>query len=89
MKKLNFLDVTFDQNNVNFIDVTFDQNNDPWKAYRKTNNTPVYINIKSNHLRSQSRSIKSVVHRLATNSNHANIFNNDKMDNKTALKNIQ
>ena len=34
---------------VNYLDVTFDLNNGSYKPYRKPDNTPLYINVQSNH----------------------------------------
>ena len=34
---------------VNFLDVQFNLNNSTYQPYRKSDNTPVYINKKSNH----------------------------------------
>eukprot|EP00794_Sanderia_malayensis_P008522 gene8522-biopygen6821 len=34
---------------VNYLDVTFNLNNETYYPYRKPNNQPLYINVKSNH----------------------------------------
>ena len=58
------------------------------QPYRKQNNQPLYINIKSDHPPTFTEHIyNSTAYRVATNSSTINIFNKAKMDyDETALK---
>ena len=62
---------------VNFLDVQFNLNNSTYRPYRKPDNTPVYINKKSNHpsvvLKQLSRSIAK---RISDISYDESIFRN-------------
>ena len=56
MSKKHFCDISTlsitiqtNQKIVNYLDVTFDLNNGSYKPYRKPDNTPLYINVQSNH----------------------------------------
>ena len=47
---------------VDFIDVTFNLNNGTFKPFSKSNSTPTYINIDSNHPRSILKQIPNAVY---------------------------
>ena len=72
---------------VNFLDTTLNLKDETHAPYRKPNDTPLYINTKSNHPRSVINQIKtSVEKRLNEISSSENIFNLAKNDYEKALK---
>ena len=55
--------------------MSFDLNTDVYKAFKKPNNKPLYINASSNHSPSVLKQItKSVSKRITTNSCNEDIF---------------
>ena len=62
---------------VNFLDVQFNLNNGTYQPYRKPDNTPVYINKKSNHPPVVLKQLpKSIAKRISDISSDENIFCN-------------
>ena len=62
---------------VNFLDVHFNLNNGTYQPYRKPDNTPVYINKKSNHPPVVLKQLpKSIAKRISDISSDENIFCN-------------
>ena len=62
---------------VNFLDVQFNLNNGTYQPYRKPDNTPVYINKKSNHPPVVLKQLpKSIAKRISDISFDENIFCN-------------
>ena len=61
---------------VNYLDVTFDLNNGSYKPYRKPDNTPLYINVQSNHpppiIRQAPTSISQRISDLSCNAEEFN-----------------
>ena len=61
----------------NFLDVLFNLNNGTYQTYRKPDNTPVYINKKSNHPPVLLKQLlKSIAKRISDISSDENIFCN-------------
>ena len=75
------LDITIQVNLkvVNFLDVTFDLNYGTYKPYHKPNETPMYINVNSNHPRNI---IKQLPHNINKRIN--DISSNEQVFNKSA-----
>jgi hypothetical protein len=60
---------------VDFLDVTFDLPNNSYKPYRKPNNTPLYINVKSNHPRNVINQLPiSIEKRISETSSDKKMF---------------
>ena len=73
---------------VNFLDVTFDIENNTYEPYRKPNDTPLFINIGSNHPKCIKNTIsKSVQDRLSNISCNENVFNKHKNIYENSLHN--
>lgn len=73
---------------VNFLDVTFDIENNTYEPYRKPNDTPLFINIGSNHPKCIKNKIaKSVQDRLSNISCNENVFNKHKNIYENSLRN--
>ena len=71
------LNITVEANlqTVEYLDVLFDLKNDTFKPYRKPNNDPLYINMKSNHPPSVLKHIpKGIGKRLSEVSSSEEIF---------------
>ena len=61
---------------VDFLDVPFDFDKNIYKAYRKSNNSPIYINKNSNHpLNILKQLPKSISKRVSETSSSEEIFN--------------
>ena len=72
---------------VNFLDVQFNLNNGTYQPYRKPDNTPVYINKKSNHPPVVLKQLpKSIAKRISDISSDENIFSNSIPIYSEALK---
>ena len=72
---------------VNFLDVQFNLNNGTYQPYRKPDNTPVYINKKSNHPPVVLKQLqKSIAKRISDISSDENIFCNSTPIYSEALK---
>ena len=72
---------------VNFLDVTFNLNDESYAPYRKPNDTPLYIHVKSNHPKSVINQVPlSVEKRLNDISSTKEIFENAKEEYEDALK---
>ena len=72
------LDITIQVNLkiVNFLDVTFDLSNGTYKPYHKPNETPMYININSNHPRNIIKQLpKTINKRINEISSNEEVFN--------------
>ena len=71
---------------VNFLDITLDLNSGVFKPYMKPNNSPQYINKKSNHPPSIIKSIPEAVNkRLSSISQNEQVFNAAKPPYQEAL----
>ena len=71
------LDIESNLKSVIFLGVTFDLNNATRQPNGKQNCSLIYINIKSDRLKTMTKHIyESIAHKLATNSNNIEIFNN-------------
>ena len=71
----------------NYLDVTMDLSDGSYRPYRKSNDTPVYINAASNHPPSVLKHIpKMVEKRLQSISSDEAVFNNAKPTYEEALK---
>ena len=61
-----------------FLDVSLDLNTNSYKPYHKPNNTPVYVNVGSNHPRSIIKNIPlGVQERLSMTSSNKEIFDDN------------
>ena len=73
----------------NFLDVQFNLNNGTYQTYRKPDNTPVYINKKSNHPPLLLKQLpKSIVKQISDISSDENIFCNSIPMYSEALKKV-
>ena len=73
----------------NFLDVQFNLNNGTYQTYRKPDNTPVYINKKSNHPPVLLKQLpKSIVKQISDISSDENIFCNSIPMYSEALKKV-
>ena len=73
---------------VNFLDITLDLNSGVFKPYMKPNNSPQYINRKSNHPPSIIKSIPEAVNkRLSSISQNEEVFNAAKAPFQESLTN--
>ena len=71
---------------VNFLDITLDLNSGVFKPYMKPNNSPQYINKKSNHPPAIIKSIPEAVNkRLSSISQNEQVFNSAKPPYQEAL----
>ena len=62
-----------------YLDVTFDLENDIYKPFIKPNNSPTYINVKSNHPPNILKQIPQIISkRISDNSSSEQIFNQSK-----------
>ena len=60
---------------IDFLDVTLDLRTNTFKPFNKPNNTPLYINVKSNHPPSLRRNIPLAIEkRISKNSSNKEIF---------------
>ena len=74
---------------VNFLDVQFNLNNSTYQPYRKPDNTPVYINKKSNHPPVVLKQLpKSIAKRISDISSDENIFCNSAPIHSKRLKKV-
>ena len=72
---------------VNYLDVTLDLNQKTYKPFKKPNDTPMYVNTKSNHPPSVLRSIpKGINRRLSNLSATSEIFKESVQEYQKALK---
>ena len=82
------LKVTIEANKkvVNYLDITLDLNSNIFKPYKKPNDTPVYVNIKSNHPPSILKTIpRGINKRLSNLSCNETVFNNTTAEYQEAL----
>ena len=71
----------------NFLDVTLNLKEDTYEIYSKPNNTPLYVNIKSNHPPAVLKQIpKSVNRRLVQNSSNEGVFHKNTLAFQKALE---
>ena len=83
------LSITIDTNLkvVNFLDITLDLNTGTHKPYCKPNDTPMYINVSSNHPKSIIKAIPGMIEeRLSKLSSNKSIFDQAKPIYESALK---
>ena len=74
---------------VNYLDVQFNLNNDTYQPYRKPEDTPVYINKKSNHQPVVLKQLlKSIAKRISDISSDENIFCNSAPIHSKRLKKV-
>ena len=74
-------------NIVNFLDVTFDLNSGVYQPYHKPNETPMYINVKSNHPQNIIKQLpKTINKRINEISSDEAVFNNSANFYNNALK---
>ena len=79
--------VEANQHVVNFLDITFNLHQNTYQPYRKPGDTPVYINIQSNHPPSILKEIpKSISTRISALSDSKETFNNAIPPYQKALK---
>ena len=72
---------------LDFLDVTFDLDNNANKPFRKYNNKPIYINKLSNHPPSILKQLpKSIEKGISEKSSNQDIFDESIMPYKDALK---
>ena len=70
-----------------YLDVTFDMDTGEHSPFRKENNTPLYVNVKSNHPTTVKNEIPNMVRsRLSNLSSNEEIFNRAKGTYETALR---
>ena len=70
-----------------FLDVFFDLETNTYKPYRKKNETPVYINIKSNHPTNIKRELpKMIANRVSNLSCNEEVFNIESIPYQEALR---
>ena len=89
MFKEHGLKITIEANKkvVNFLDVTLDLNKNTFQPFKKPNDTPLYVNSKSNHPPSVIRNIpKGINKRLSTLSSNKEIFEAATHEHQEALK---
>ena len=73
---------------VDFLDLTLNLNNKTFKPFLKEGQTPLYINIKSNHPPNILKQIPTSINkRIVNNSSNKEIFNEVRNTYKNALKN--
>ena len=83
------LKITVDTNlsKIDFLDITMDLSNETHQPYRKPNDTPLYINTKSNHPPHVLKNLNSAINkRLNMLSSNSQIFDNAKAPYEAALK---
>ena len=72
---------------VDFLDVTFDLDNNVYKPFRKEKSKPIYINKHSNHARSILKQLpKSIEKRISETLSNKDIFEESIKPYKDALK---
>eukprot|EP00745_Piridium_sociabile_P013986 TRINITY_DN2060_c0_g1_i4.p1 TRINITY_DN2060_c0_g1~~TRINITY_DN2060_c0_g1_i4.p1 ORF type:complete len:436 (-),score=96.63 TRINITY_DN2060_c0_g1_i4:282-1589(-) len=72
---------------VNYLDITLDLKKNTFKPFKKPNDVPLYVNMKSNHPPSVKRNIpKGINKRLSTLSASKAVFNEAAKDYQQALK---
>ena len=77
-----------DLTTVNFLDVTFDLKDNSYKPYKKPNDKPLYVHVKSNHPPNVLKEIpKSINNRLRKISSNKEAFDNAKDEYQKALEN--
>ena len=70
------LEIICNMKRVDFLDITFDLSNGTFKLYNKPNNEPLYVHAKSNHPPSIIKQIPaSVSKRISNNSSNEQLFN--------------
>ena len=85
----NDLKITIEANLIktDFLDATFDLSNNKFYPYRKPNDTPLYINVNSNHPPSIIKQIPKMINRrLSDLSCNADEFEKSKPEYQDALK---
>ena len=74
-------------NRVNFLDITMNLHQNSYEPFRKPNNTPLYINIESNHPLHIKKNIPIAVNkRLTALSSSKKLFDEHKEEYQLALK---
>lgn len=84
------LKITIETNlpKVNFLDITMDLTNGTFQPFRKPNDSPLYINSKSNHPYHIIKNLPIAINkRLSEISSNENVFNNHKNEYQNALRN--
>ena len=84
------LDITVDHGMkcTDFLDVKLDLEKEEFRPFRKPNDSPVYIDVKSNHPPTIIKQIPKMINkRLSNLSSNEKIFNEEKEFYETALKN--
>ena len=82
-----FIDIETNLRIVDFLDITFNLNNSTFKAYKKTNDSLLYIKKSSNHpLQILKQLPKFINDRLSKNSSNEQVFNESKGEYDNALK---
>ena len=72
---------------VQYLDVEFDLRNGTYKPYKKPNNTPLYVNVKSNHPPTVLKHIpKGIAKRLSEISSSEEVFKEVAPEYEEALK---
>eukprot|EP00794_Sanderia_malayensis_P020876 gene20876-22928_t len=72
---------------VNFLDISFDLNNGTYKPYAKPNDTPMYVNVNSNHPPNILKCLpKMIANRISKISSSKKIFDNAAPYYNDALK---
>ena len=62
---------------INFLDVHFNLNNGTYQPYKEPDNTPIYINKKSNHSPVVLKQLpKSIAKQISDISSNKNVFSN-------------
>ena len=79
--------VEIQDDSVNYLDVVLSLKDKSYKLYKKPNNTPQYVNDKSNHLPGIIKNIPDMISkRLSSISSTEQHFNETKQDYKVALE---
>ena len=74
------------ENSADFLDIALDLANMSYKPYKKPNDTPSYVHIKSNHPPIVIKNIPSMISkRLSSLSSNIEVFNDSKQEYKAAL----
>ena len=72
----------------NFLDVTFNLEDESYKPFRKDNEVPLYINIKSNHPPHIKRELPKMINkRVSDLSSSKEVFEREKHIYEQALRN--
>ena len=73
---------------VNFLDVTLDLDTETHRPYRKPNDQPLYVNVKSNHPPNVLKQVPIGINkRFSTISSREEDFNANKQEYQNALNN--